>query len=141
MMELNELLQLSKKNVISSISLLENSLENYEPYNPEILYTPDDLVPYDALSDRFMRAVEVAIKYFKTWEFSNFGEKSDVLRNTLNKAEKVELISDAELWLKMRTLRNKIVHDYLPQEREETYHLLVKVYSPELFRLKKRIEE
>lgn len=140
-MDFNELIKLSHKNVLASIELIESSLAKYEKYDPQILYTPDDLEPYDALSDRFMRAVEIAIKYFKTWEYFNTGEKSDILGNTLNNAEKVGLISDTELWLKMRRLRNKIVHDYLPEEREETYNLIVNEYSPELLRLKERIEK
>ena len=140
-MEFKELLAGAKDKAVSSINLLESSLSKYKVYNPEKLYTPDELEPYDALSDRFMRAVEISIKFLKTWEFANFGDKSDVLRNTLNKAEKSELITEANEWIRMRTLRNKIVHDYLPEEREETYDLIVNEYSPELLRFKSKIEK
>ncbi len=140
MNELDKLLKAASAKALASIDLLESSLRNYIDYDVDRQYTHDELVPYDALSDRFIRAVEIAIKYIKTWELVNFGINSGTLRDTLNKAEKNDLITDIEIWLLMRNIRNKIVHDYLPDEIEETYNLIVYKYSKEIIQLKKKIE-
>ena len=139
MNEYNRLLNAAKSKALSSIDILESSLRNYIEYDADKQYSHDELVPYDALSDRFIRAVEIGIKYIKTWEFAYFGIKSGTLRDTLNKAEKNEIITNTDIWIEMRNIRNKIVHDYLPDEIEETYYLIVKKYSPELLRFKERI--
>lgn len=52
-------------------------------------------------------------------------ETSDTLRGRLLRLEKGRFISDVELYLKARILRNKIVHTYLPEELEELYEELV----------------
>jgi uncharacterized protein with HEPN domain len=38
---------------------------------------------------------------------------------------KWNLINDVEQWFRMRDLRNRIVHDYLPEKLAEIYALIV----------------
>ena len=56
------LFEASKQKVISAVDLVEASLTNLERYSIDKKYNPKELEPYDALSDRFIRAVETCIK-------------------------------------------------------------------------------
>ena len=53
--------------------------------------------------------------------------------------EKLDLISNTDLWLDMRDVRNRVVHDYLPEEIRKTFDLIISVYFIELFELKKKV--
>jgi hypothetical protein len=97
-----------------ALVLLAASTVKYRPFDPTRAYTPDDLEPYDALADRFMRAVEIALKYFRSRHMHDEGSDTDTVRDLLLYAEKRGLITSAELWMEMRNLRIRIVHDYLP---------------------------
>ena len=126
---------------IDAIDLVEASLKRVENYNPEIDYSPIEREPYDALCDRFIRAVEISIKYFKTYELKMYAEKSETLRDLMLRMEKTRLISSLDLWFRMRDVRNRIVHDYLPEAISSIYHDITEVFSKELINLKKIIQE
>lgn len=84
------------------------------------------------MADRFIRAVECVLRYFRSYELLEFAEQSDITRTLLNGMEKLSMVSRAELWLSMRNVRNRIVHDYLP---EQTAQMLVEIngtYGTEL---------
>jgi hypothetical protein len=59
------------------------------------------------------RAVECALRYFRSWELQEFAEQSDTTRS----------------------LRNRIVHDYLPKQSAEIFGLISGVYCSEHGRL------
>ncbi len=86
------------------------------------------------MSDRFIRAVEVGITFFRSYEMFEFAEQSDTLRNLLNRMEKTGIVSSVEIWFRMRDVRNRIVHDYLPQEVKEMYDDMMGAFSRELIR-------
>ena len=121
-----------RRNWEDAVALIQASLAKLQPYNPDHVRTPDDREPYDALSDRFIRAVETALKFFRSYERLQFAEESDTLRDRLNRMEKLELISSVELWFEMREVRNRIVHDYLPNEVKQIYADLMGPFSKEL---------
>lgn len=134
------LLANSKQKVSSSISLVRASLSGLQKYQTEIIYTPKELEPYDALSDRFVRAVETCIKFFKTYEYYQYTLSSDSFRDLLLHMEKQNLISSVELWVEMRDIRNRIVHDYLPQQIENIYTLIMGPFKDELIALDQKIK-
>jgi len=68
---------------IDAIKLVEASLEEIKPFDKEKVYSPKEREPYDALSDRFIRAVEVSITFFKSYEKLMYGENSETLRDLL----------------------------------------------------------
>ena len=135
----NQLATTAIEKTIKAIDLVEASLNKIQPFDPEKIYTPDELEPYDALSDRFVRGVESAIKFFKTYERIQFAEISETIRDLFHRMEKLNLISSHELWLLMRDIRNRIVHDYLPEQIKEIYDLISGVYGQELLSLKKKL--
>ena len=46
--------------------------------------------------------------------------------------EKLNLVSGATLWLQMRNVRNRIVHDYLPEQTAQMYSEISGRYGREL---------
>jgi hypothetical protein len=103
------------KDAINAISLVEASLSDMAPFDSRKNYTPKQREPYDALSDRFIRSVEISIKFSRCYEKLMYGENSDTLRDALNRMEKLNLVSSVMLWMRMRDVRNRIAHDYLPE--------------------------
>jgi len=68
-------------------------------------------------------------------------EKGETFENItmidkINKLEKLGLLSDANIWLEMRTLRNHLTHEY-PDHPEITAHLLNQLFTmvPQLLSL------
>jgi hypothetical protein len=122
----------SRNKMLNAVALVEASLCKLSPYNETHVYNADESEPYDALSDRFVRAVEVCLKFFRSYERLQFAEESDTLRDQLNRMEKLEIISSVELWFKMRDVRNRIVHDYLPHEIKQIYDDVMGPFGAEL---------
>ena len=108
------------KNTIDTINLIEASLQSYVPFDSKKAYTAKEREPYDALCDRFIRGVET-------------------IRDLLNKMEKLNLIDSTILWMKMRDIRNRIVHDYLPETVEKIYTEIAGAYGKEMLGVKGKI--
>lgn len=120
----------------NAIALLESSLNRYRPFDPARRYTPEELEPYDAMCDRYLRAVEMAIRYFRTLERAKLAANSESYRDLLGNIAKWRLIDDVDLWFRMRDLRNRIAHDYLPEHLRRIYEAISGEYGPELLRLR-----
>ena len=130
-----------KDKVDKTFILIEASLEDLEPYKLNYIYTPKELEPYDALADRFIRGVEIFIKYFKFYEYKNYADKSITLRDGFNVMEKVELITNTPIWMRMRDVRNRIVHDYLPEQTKDMFDSIMGEFYRELKYSKGRIDK
>jgi hypothetical protein len=122
----------------NAVELVKASLGKLSPYDAEHEYTADECEPYDALCDRFVRAVEVGLKFFRSFERYQFGEDSETLRDLLNRMEKLEMISSVEQWFKMRDIRNRIVHDYIPAQIKQIYDDIMDIFGPELIACAKK---
>lgn len=77
----------------------------------------------------------MAVRYFRTLERSKLALNSESFRDLLGNVAKWGVISDIDLWFRMRDLRNRIAHDYLPDELAEIYGLIFGAYGPELLRV------
>lgn len=115
MSEDSRLLADNRTKAQAALRLLMASLDGYVPFDPSATLTPKQLEPYDALADRFIRAVESSLRLFRSIELHEFGVPSDSTREMLDRMEKLRWVSSADLWMAMRSIRNKIVHDYLPR--------------------------
>jgi len=131
----------AKEKLQKAFYLLNASVEKTGAYDVDRIYTPDELEPYDALSDRFIRTVEVAIKFFRSYEYYLQAEQSQTLRDGLHRMEKLELISNIDVWLEMRDIRNRIVHDYVPEKIAEMYQLIRGEFYNELRQLDQKIKQ
>lgn len=134
-------LLIAKEKFQKTYLLLKASVEKIQSYNPDKAYSADELEPYDALSDRFIRTVEVAIKYFRTYEYYLQAEQSQSLRDGLHRMEKLGLVTNIDIWLEMRDLRNRIVHDYVPEKMAEMYQLICGEFYDELSQVDKKIKQ
>lgn len=128
--------EVARGKAIRSISLFAASVRRYRPFDPKRRYTPKQLEPYDAMADRYIRAVEASIRFFRAYERYQFGETSDTLRDLLSRMEKLGLVSSVQLWIEMRDQRNRIVHEYLPEKIKQIYQELVGKMSKELVAVK-----
>ncbi|MFT4926928.1 MAG: hypothetical protein ACI8WB_003028 [Phenylobacterium sp.] len=138
--DLAVLLSQIKQKTQRAIDLFSHSVNKLAPYDKNQNYTPDELEPYDALADRFIRVIEMDLRYFRTWELYQEGLTAGSTRDNLLKMEKLGLVTNAALWIDMRNVRNKIVHDYLPEQTEQMFHLLMTDFAKELFYSAEKIE-
>jgi hypothetical protein len=129
------LLVASAEKLAAACSLLFASADSYLPFDPRRIYTPKEREPFDALSDRFLRGFESALKFFRTWERVREAAPSETFRDLLLRMEKLGLISGHERWIGLRDLRNRVVHDYLPAELAQLYALIIDDAVPEFRRL------
>lgn len=122
----------ARAQMLATVGLVQASLRKLVPYDDAHVYSAEESEPYDALSDRFIRAVESSLKFFRSYERLQFAEESDTLRDLLNRMEKLGLASSVELWFNMRDVRNRIVHDYLPGEIKQMYDDMLGPFAVEL---------
>ena len=53
--------------------------------------------------------------------------------------EKLHLVESMTMWMEMRDMRNRIVHDYLPEQIKELHDLTMGKFGSELLLLKNRV--
>ncbi|NIM17068.1 MAG: hypothetical protein GTO45_34125 [Candidatus Aminicenantes bacterium] len=138
--EQRTLTKIAAKKALDAIALVESSLSYIKPYDPEKFYTPKEREPYDALNDRFSRAVEVTTKFFRSYEMFMYGENSETLRDLLNRMEKLGFLGPVLTWMEMRDVRNKIVHEYIPEAIKEIYDSIMGPFAKQLRKVKKKIK-
>ena len=137
--DLITLISAARQKVLNTIMLVEASLSRITPYDINQNYTPEEMEPYDAMSDRFIRAVEVSLKFFRTYERYLFAESSDTIRDLLNRMATVDLITSTQLWVAMRDVQNRIVQDYLPKDIKQIYDAIQNQFGNELKQLKSKL--
>ena len=137
--DLITLITAARQKVLNTIMLVEASLSRITPYDVNQNYTPEEMEPYDAMSGRFIRAIEVSLKFFRTYERYLFVESSDTIRDLLNWMATVDLITSTQLWVAMRDVRNRIVHDYLPKDIKQIYDVIQNQFGNELKQLKSKL--
>jgi uncharacterized protein YutE (UPF0331/DUF86 family) len=121
--------------------LLFASVDDYPGFNPTTAYTPKQREPFDALSDRYMRAFESCLKFFRTWERVREAASSETFRDLLLRMEKLGFISNMDTWLKMRDVRNRITHEYLPEELAQIYEAILNVCAVEMRKTANKLAE
>ena len=126
--------------VSATMVLVKASLDKLQPFDAAREYTPEEYEPYDALSSRFVRAVEMFLKFFRSYELLQFAENSDTLRDQLNRMEKLGVVSNVQVWFEMRAVRNRIVHSCLPEKIKEMFDQIQGEFADELFATLQRVE-
>lgn len=126
------LLAASRDKLLAALALLFASVDSYPGFDAAVAYTPKQREPFDALSDRYLRAFESCLKFFRTWERVREAAPSETFRDLLLRMEKVGLISSMETWLTLRDVRNRIAHEYLPDELAKIYGAIVHTGADEM---------
>ena len=93
--------QFARQKALSAIVLVETSVNRVKPYQTDKQYTPQELEPYNTLSDQFVKAVEASTKFFRIYKILMFAETSETLRGQLNRTEKLNLITEISTWMAM----------------------------------------
>jgi hypothetical protein len=140
-MTVEPLLADSQAKLRAALALVFASAAGYAPFALDRVYSPQEREPYDALSDRFLRAFESSLKFFRTWERVREAHASETFRDLLLRMEKVGLISGLATWIGLRDLRNRVVHDYLPEELAALYAAIIGEAVPEFRRLEAAMAE
>ena len=118
-----------------SLRLLESSVQTLPPFDPNKVDDPVFMQPFDALSARFERALEIAVgRLFRSIELYSQQPISSNLRERLQFLEKSNFLSSIELWMEMREFRNKIAHDYLPDQIAKIYLAIESRFLPEMLK-------
>lgn len=133
------LLQGAGRKLRASLDIFFASIDAYIDFDPARAYTPKELEPYDALSDRFLRAFESSIRYFRTLERVREVAPSESFCDLLNRMEKYRAITAAGVWLEMRDTRNRIAQEYLPEEQAKLYRAIVGPAATELLHVRSTI--
>jgi hypothetical protein len=116
-----------------ALRLLRASVTTLPIFEPDRVDDSAYMIPFDALSSRFERAVELASsKLLRTLELHLQQSTSVNLRERLLILEKNRFVSSVELWMEMREFRNKIAHDYLPDQISKIYDAVSARFLPEL---------
>ena len=131
----------SQAKLRSAFELVFASAATYKPFVVGRMYSPQEREPYDALSDRFLRAFESSLKFFRTWERVREANVSDTYRDLLLRMEKLGLISGLAEWIALRELCNRVVHDYLPDELAALYAAIIGEAVPEFRRLESAVAD
>ncbi len=135
------LLDEAKVKIDKTFILIEASLDGLKEYELDRIYTPKELEPYDALADRFIRCVEMFAKYFKTYDSYKSITKALTYRDLINIMEKIGLVTNTPIWMTMRDVRNRILHDCLPQQTKDMFDDIMGEFYKELCYSKQKIEE
>jgi hypothetical protein len=86
---LKELIEKTDK----AVNILNESVKRLEPFDPSKNYNALELEPYDALTARFERAIELLIgKTFRAFEIYVDGVSEGSIRDMLNRMEKQGII-------------------------------------------------
>jgi len=95
-------------------SILEYSYKKCLKIKLKDQLTIKELDAFENLTSRFARLSDIVIqKVIKTIHTINLDDITTV-RDSINAAEKMNLIKSAGVMIEMRELRNSIVHEYMP---------------------------
>ena len=101
------LLFAARNRLDAALEIFLASVADYPGFDPGRRLTPKQSEPLDALSDRYLRAFESALRFFRTWEQVREAAPSESFRNLLLRMEKLGFISEIGLWLTLRDVRNR----------------------------------
>lgn len=127
--------QLDLEKVQKAHSVFRDSIVRLPSFKIEYVEDPLAMEPFDALASRFERCLEVLVgKFLRTLEIHETGLSSPTLRDRLNFAHKIGIVSDVEVWLEMRDFRNRIAHDYLPEQLAQIFAAIQGRFAHEIER-------
>ena len=130
------LLFAARNRLDAALEVFLASVTAYPGFDPGQRLTPKQSEPLDALSDRYLRAFESALRFFRTWEQVREAAPSESFRDLLLRMEKLGFISEMGIWLTLRDVRNRIAHEYLPDELARIFASLFGPAATEFRRLR-----
>lgn len=124
-----ELIKTYKKDVLEALSPLLHSWTKLQNQKIPNLAEKnlDELEPWEALTSRFARVTDIFLsKYIRILVLEQDPGFRGEMRDVLDKAEKIEIISSADTWMMIRELRNKVAHEYTKEDLLKTLQDIIK---------------
>lgn len=127
--------------IVKSLKYLEYSYHRTlnMPLNPTQM-SDSELEAWDSFASRFARSSDIFLsKYIRAYILKDDPAFDGGFRDQLNRAEKLGLIDNVEVWMEIRELRNATVHEYSDQDLEKIFQKF-RIYSPLLLDLPKKLK-
>ena len=134
---MTDLLAETTRKLKKALDLLEYSFNKIQklPDDPEKL-DAESLETWESFSSRFSRVVDLfLVRFLRTKVLQSDPGFQGSLRDFVDQAEKLGLISDANRWMQIRGLRNLNAHEY-NEENLKQFFLDLKTTTPEVLRVK-----
>ncbi len=113
------------------IELLKYSYAWCSGIGIKISYSFDELDKFEALTSRFARISDIVLqKVFRLIDILELESDGTVI-DRINRAEKREIIDSADIFKKIRSLRNDIAYKYVNEEIRKIFEKVL-IYTPEL---------
>ncbi len=128
-------------NIVKSLKYLEFSYNRTlsMPVNPSQM-NDSELEAWDSYAARFARTSDIFLsKYIKSFLLMDDPVFEGGFHDQLNRAEKLGLIENVEVWMEIRELRNATVHEYSDQDLEKIFEKFRK-HTPLLMALTKKLK-
>lgn len=145
MSKLEEILKIAEIHR-SRIEMSVNDLENIFPLDEKQInnLNKEQLLLLELLTSRFAKLQDLIGKKIIDEFLLSKGEliDKDTMIDKINKLERMEIIEDAQIWQRMRDVRNRISHEY-PDHPELTAMYLNRLFdlTPQLLAILNRIKE
>ena len=131
----------------AELSLLDNAIEilkySYDAcvkIDIKEQYTLDELDRFEAFTSRFARLSDIVTqKMFRLIDDIDL-EDSGTVRDRINRAEKKNLIEDADIFIQIRIVRNDIAHEYNAESLKDIFKKVLEL-TPYLLESVKNIKE
>ena len=123
-----EFLNIQKEKLLKAISHLEYSYQKILslPTDPEQL-GEETLETWESFAARFCRVADIFLmEYLRAYVLKEDPGFTGSLRDFVNQAEKLNLITNAEKWMAIRELRNISTHEYTDKDLAEFFKRIKK---------------
>lgn len=103
-------------------------------------YTFEELDRFESFAVRFARVSDLLIEKIFRRIAAVDQELSGTVREHIHRAEKKQLISNADIFFAIRIVRNQVAHEYIQHEIHEIF-IKVLEYSPSLLDSVQRVKD
>ena len=117
----NTLLAQQKDSFLKSLKHLDVSFQKVKNLSADISdLNEEQLETWESFSVRLARSADIFLsRLMRTMVLYDDPGFIGSFRDFLNRADKLEIVADTEAWLKIRALRNVVVHDYQDSDLEK----------------------
>ncbi len=105
----------------NAYSVLKYSFKKCIKINVKKKYTQKELDAFENLASRFARLNDIVVQKILRSIHSIDLDEAGAVRDSINLAEKKNIIINAREMIEMRELRNSIVHEYIPEVIKSIY--------------------
>ena len=130
-----------RKDLLAAIGHLEYSSNKIQKLNllQKTSWDEEELETLESFSSRFARVSDIFISKFLRFRIleEDPGFRGSLI-DSLNFAEKINLIEDAKSWLRIRSLRNVAAHDYAASDLLQLFKELLSL-TPTLLQTKSKL--